>query len=177
MHIGKDGEIDWVTLDRSNRDIEYSKLLEFLVKQAAGVFQMDPAEINWTTGPAGATTNFESGNKDKQTMSQKRGLEPLLTFLSNQFNTHVVCRFDPTYVMEFVGMKRGRSADSEIREREVKSFRTINEIRVELGLDEKPWGDVLLSVLLKETEMAAMAATGENDDETKLVDIERELNG
>ena len=147
LQVGKDGDIDWVQLDRSNRDIEYSALLEFLVKQAAAVYQMDPSEINWSTSSAKSRTTFESKSSDKQTTSQKRGLEPLLTFFSNQLNTHVISRFDPTYVLEFVGMKRGRKEDSEIREREVKSFRTINEVRNELGLEPVDGGDIILDPL------------------------------
>jgi len=84
LHIGKDGDIDWVQLDRSNRDIEYSELLNFLVKEASAVFQMDPSEINWQVGAVGSATTFESSAEAKQTMSQKRGLQPLLKFLSTR---------------------------------------------------------------------------------------------
>ena len=184
LHIGKDGEVDWVTLDRSNRDIEYAKLLEFLIKQATAIYQMDPSEINWTISSAGATTTFESSSSEKQKSSQKRGLQPLLTFFSNQLNTHVISRFDPTLVLEFVGMERERKIDSEIRERETKSFRTVNEVRVELGLDEIEGGDTILNKLFQApgitdpaSEPLEKSTYSYEGDYTDMVDIERELNG
>jgi len=183
LHIGKDGDIDWVQLDRSNRDMEYAQLMDFLVKEATSVFQMDPSEINWQITSVGSSTTFESSNSDKQKMSLRRGLEPLLTFLSNQINTNVVCRFDPTYVVEFVGMERDRKIDSEIRERETKSFRTVNEVRSDLGLEEIEGGDTILNTLFQapaepgaEPELNLQKSV-DSGDWTEMVDIERELNG
>jgi len=182
LHIGKDGDIDWVQLDRSNRDMEYAQLMDFLVKEATSVFMMDPSEINWKISSTGSRTNFESGAMQKQTLSQRRGLEPLLTFLANQLNTNVICRFDPTYVVEFIGMERSREADSEIRERETQSFRTVNEVRIELGLEEVEGGDTILNQFFRDNDanleppLQKSTETPYLDDYT-MVDIERELNG
>lgn len=181
LHIGKDGDIDWVQLDRSNRDMEYAQLMEFLVKEATAVYGMDPSEINWSTSSSGSKTTFESSQFDKQKMSVRRGLEPLLTFLSNQLNTNIVSRFDPSYVLEFVGMERERKEDSEIREREIQSFRTVNEVRLELGLEEIEGGDTILNELFQAPAVSEPALnetlTLEKSDWTNLVDIDRELNG
>jgi len=182
LHIGKDGDIDWVQLDRSNRDMEYAQLMDFLVKEATSVYQMDPSEINWKIASTGTRTSFESGVEQKQTLSQRRGLEPLLTFLSNQLNTNVICRFDPTYIVEFVGMERSRKEDSEIRERETKTFRTVNEVRLELGLDEVVGGDTILNELFQAPaqsgdEPLQKSVVNNYSDEYTMVDIERELNG
>jgi len=186
LHVGKDGDIDWVQLDRSNRDMEYAQLMDFLVKEATSVFQMDPSEINWSVSSVGTTTTFESSQTPKQKMSLRRGLEPLLTFFANQLNTNLICRFDPTYVLEFVGMERQRKEDSEIRERETKSFRTVNEVRNELGLEEIEGGDVILNVLFQNSGQTEEPSPLDEpldksldyeDDYTSMVDIERELNG
>jgi len=182
LHIGKDGDIDWVQLDRSNRDMEYAQLMDFLVKEATSVFQMDPSEINWKIGGSGTRVNFESGSMQKQTLSQRRGLEPLLTFFANQLNTNVICRFDPTYVVEFIGMERSRKEDSEIRERETKTFRTVNEVRLELGLDEVEGGDKILNEFFQQPlqpgdEPLQRSVKTEYSDDYTMVDIERELNG
>jgi len=187
LQIGKDGDIDWVQLDRSNRDIEYSELLNFLVKQASAAFQMDPSEINWQVGAVGASTTFESSAEAKQTMSQKRGLQPLLKFLSNLLNIQVVSQLAPGYHLEFAGMERQRAEDSEIREREVKSFRTINEVRAELGLEEIEGGDTILSELFfgspsQRAAAEAAKAGGAREPQPaqgprkRLVDAERQLD-
>lgn len=154
LQMGKDGTVEWIQLDRSNRDMEYGKLFDFLVKQACGVYQMDPSEINWTTSPGDATTVFEAGADKKQDMSQKRGLRPLLTFLSTLLNHHVVQVINEEYRLEFVGMDRDRSQDAEIRAKEVTNYRTINEMREELGLEPIEQGDIILNDLYLQNKMS-----------------------
>lgn len=145
LRIGKDAEIEWVTLDRSNRDMEYAQLFDFLVKQACGVYQIDPSEINWQIGATGSTTTFESRGDLKIQASQNRGLKPLLTFLANQLNTHVITKIDPRLRLEFVGLDLDRSTDVSIVEREVKTYKTVNEARIERGLEPIQGGDIILS--------------------------------
>lgn len=146
LRVSKDADVDWKTLDRSNRDMEYAQLFDFLVKQACGVYQIDPAEINWQIGASGARVNFESGADKKFAQSHQKGLKPLLTFLSNQMNINVIQRIDPRFRMEFVGLDYDRQTDVDIREKEVKSVKTLNEERAELGLPSLgPAGDIVLN--------------------------------
>ena len=92
LHVSKESDIDWLTLDRSNRDMEYAQLFDFLVKQACGVYQIAPEEINWSIGAAGASMQFESRSHDKIVTSQKRGLRPLLNFFASMLNVCVLNR-------------------------------------------------------------------------------------
>lgn len=143
LRISEGAEVDWVTLDRSNRDMEYSALFDFLVKQACGVYQIDPSEVNWNI--SGAAVNFESRSDMKAATSRQRGLKPLLTFLSNEINSNLLHRMDPRYRMEFTALEEDRALDAEIREREVQTVKTINEVRKDLGLPPIKGGDVILS--------------------------------
>lgn len=145
LSIAKDASIDWLTLDRSNRDMEYARLFDFLVKQACGVYQMDPSEINWNIGATGATTTFESRQEDKIVFSLRRGLKPLLTFIANLLTTHVVKTLDENYRMEFVGLEENRSKDVEIRSKEVTTYKTVNEVRAEAGLEPLEGMDIILN--------------------------------
>ena len=178
LQVGKDGEVDWVTLDRSNRDIEYSALLEFLVKEATAVYQMDPTEINWSTsGGSNTRTVFEARGDFKQKFSERRGLHPLLTFIESQLNCHVVQKFEPEYVIEFVGIERERDKDVEIKEKEAQTYRTVNEIREELGLDNLgKAGDIILNKdWLEANGMLGINRDGESADlveDEELVDVE-----
>ena len=100
LQVSKDAEIDWVALDRSQKDMEYSQLFDFLVKQACGVYQIDPSEVNWSISGSGVTTNFESASNKKQLLSQQRGLHPLLVHFANQLNINVIDRIDPRFRLE-----------------------------------------------------------------------------
>lgn len=145
LQIGKDADIKWEQLDRSQKDMEYGALFDFLVKQACGVYQIDPAEVNWTIAGHGTTTNFESRNDQKQLISQQRGLHPLLVHFANQLNIKVIDRIDPRFRLEFEGLGRDRKADLDIRKEEVRHFRTVNEVRADIGLEPVPWGDIILN--------------------------------
>lgn len=150
LRIGKDGSVDWLALDRSNRDMEYGQLFDFLVKQACAVYTIDPVEINWNIGMQGQRVNFEAGAGDKVTTSQERGLRPLLTFLSNQINSGIVRKIDDEYRMTFVGLDRNRGTDIENWGKEVTTLRTVNEIRTkDLNLPALPGGDIILNPIFQ----------------------------
>lgn len=146
LHVSKDADVDWVTLDRSQRDMEYAQLFEFLVKQACGVYQIDPTEINWSISGANTTINYEGRQDDKVRNSQHRGLNPLLVFIANQLNSKVINRLDPRFRIEFAGLDRDKEADMKLLKDEVSTFKTVNEIRTARGLKSlgAP-GDIILS--------------------------------
>lgn len=149
LRIGKDGKVDWVQLDRANRDMEYAQLFDFLVKQACGVYQISSEEINWVIGSAGGKVTFEGGGgaEAKLSYSQKKGLRPLLTFLQNVLNLKIIQRIDRTqkYRIEFVGLALDRNDDSEVRAREVQNYKTVNQVREEMGWKKLKGGDVVLN--------------------------------
>lgn len=179
LQISKEGDVKWEQLDRSNRDMEYAALFDFLVKQSCGVYQMDPSEINWTIAATGTRTNFQSRENDKQTLSQKRGLKPLLNFMANQLNTRIISKIDPRYRLEFVGMDRDRKDDAEMRAKETQTYRTVNETRQELGLESLgPEGDIILSEYFapKLTKPTDKATRFKDPTDANDVDIEEELN-
>lgn len=161
--------------------MEYSALFDFLVKQACGVYQIDPAEVNWSISGSGVSTNFESGSDRKQLLSQWRGLKPLLVHFSNVLNIKVIEKIDPRFRLEFEGLNRDREADLSIRKEEVKHYKTVNEVRDELGLSPLPWGDVILNPEFVKnmqgdsTDMGAAGTDWGMEDDTKNVDIEKEL--
>lgn len=153
LGIPEGSKVDWLRLDANQRDMEYAQLFDFLVKEACGVYQIDPSEINWSIGAAGSRTTFESRQDAKLRASQRKGLKPLLTFFANQITTAIVEPIDPRYRMEFVGVAEDRTGDAEIAKLEVTHYRTVNEVRMELGLEEIDGGDVILNdAFMKERE-------------------------
>ena len=138
--------VDWLELDRSNRDLEYAKLFDFLVKQACGVYQIDPLEIAWSIGATGNKTTFESRQDVKIKTSQKRGLFPLLGFYASTLTDGIVKKIDPRYRIAFVGHGLTRDEELEMQIKEVKYLRTVNEVRADRGdpsMGKK--GDVILN--------------------------------
>lgn len=153
LRVSKDSKIEWVQLDRANRDMEFSHLFDFLVKQACGVYQISPEEINWQVGITGAHATFGSDHAGKVMYSQRKGLKPLLRFLESQLNTKFIQKIDPIYRIEFVGLDINREMDSEIHVRESQSYKTINEVRAELNMKPIPHGDIIMNQIYQNQAM------------------------
>lgn len=174
LGVPEGSDVEWLKLDQSQRDMEYAQLFDFLVKEACGVYQISPAEINWSIGASGQsqTLNAGTGDGEKMKASKNKGLKPLLTFFANQITAAIVQKIDPRYRMEFVAVTDDRKEDAEIAAMEVKNYLTVNEVRAGLSLEEIEGGDIILNQhFLKEREGLGLGGF-EGADEEELSDEE-----
>lgn len=109
----------------SNRDMEFNEFLEFLFNVACAVYQIDPNEVgfkSWTSssGAMGQSDNTQA----KMDESKDKGFIPLMSFLSNTFNSEIVDLIDDSLVFEWVGL------DEEDEDRKMERVKQ----RLEAGL-------------------------------------------
>lgn len=137
-------ELQWVDLGKSNRDMEYSAWLDFLIKITCAVCQFDPAEMNFNFGNSGQTSQMGGGNnvKDKISSSQDRGLRPLLKDLAQWVNQYLIWPLAPDFELEFLGLD-AESADEEasLGEKQGRYLKTVDELRAESDLPPLPNGE------------------------------------
>lgn len=135
-------EVEWHSLQNNNKDMEYNAWMDFLIKVACSMYQMDPVEVNFkygNTGQKGAMA--EDSNKDKITESKERGLRPMLRFLSQQINRSLIWPINESFEFEFVGLDaRTHEEMAELNTKRVKSIMMIDEIRAEDDLPPIPDG-------------------------------------
>lgn len=126
-------EVQWVNMQQSNRDMEFNAWMDFLIKVSCGIYSMDPIELNFKYGNVGQKGALSEGNnKEKLTESKERGLRPLLRFLASVLNLHVVWPINENFEFAFVGLDAfTREEAADMATKQVKSFRTIDEIRAE----------------------------------------------
>ena len=133
---GKEGvSLDFKTLQPSNRDMEYYKLMNFFLSLFAGVFGMDLAELGIKTD----TTQHIVGEnlEGRIKYSKSRGIESLLGFIQGIMNK-IIRKVDENYEFRFVGIdKEDEEKKYKITKAAVESSRTINEMRDEDGLEAK----------------------------------------
>ena len=158
-----DGEnVDFINLQSSNRDMEFSQWQEYLIKVSCALYKIDPTEIfdfvNSKPGFNGENT------EEKVKYSRDKGLKPLLRSFQTWLNKYWVNPRNPELELIFVGL----DTDSEQKELELdikrgQSFMGMNELREkhDLGdLDEKDM--VLNPVWMQMKQMEAMeGAPGE----------------
>lgn len=138
--------VEWVDMHPSNRDMEFSAWMDFLIKMIASCYQMDPVEVGFKYGDSGQQRSmFESGNKEKLTASKDKGLRPLLQFLEDEFTRYIVGQISDDFVFEFVGLEKETKKElAELNAIKVKSSHTLNEIRKEQDLEPLEDGDIVL---------------------------------
>lgn len=140
-----DADIDWIDLQKNNRDMEYSAWSEYLIKIACAIYSIDPNEIGFDISKSSSGL-FDNSNEGKLKHSKDKGLYPLLKFLQRKLNKYIVSQIDPEYELLFVGLN-GISIQDEL-DMEIKklsNFQTINEIRDKYNLPPIEGGDLILN--------------------------------
>ena len=135
-------ELQWINMQNSNRDMEYSAWFDFLIKISAAMLTIDPVEINFKYGNTGQRAQMnEAANKEKITESKERGLRPLLRFLETQINQYIIWPLNESFEFKFMGLdSKTREEMADLNTKLVKTVRTIDELRAEDNLPPLPEG-------------------------------------
>jgi hypothetical protein len=130
--------VEWVNMQLSNQDMQFNIWLEYLIKVCSAVFLIDPAEINFDLhGGVQQTPLFESSQEWKLKASRDRGLKPLLRFISNLINVHVIDRIDDHFVFEFAGLDELTEQEKhEMLKEQISTYMTLNEGRRSLDMPD-----------------------------------------
>lgn len=160
-------EMEWVDLQKSNRDMEFSAWMEYLIKIGCAIFQIDPSEVNFPLpGGQQQSSLFEGSNKERLKHSKDKGLYPLLKFLQQKINKYIVNQIDDRFEFVFSGLE-GTTYDQELDRavKRVSNFTTINEERTAFGLKPLPdeQGDIVLNSIYFQAQQAAAMADQEQD--------------
>lgn len=165
-----EADVDWIDLQKNNRDMEYSSWMEYLIKLACAVYSIDPSEIGWDISRSGGNSGlFEESQEERLRHSKDKGLYPLLKFIQRKLNKYIVEQINPEYELVFMGLN-GMTIEDELKMDidKVNSFMTVNEIREKYELKPLEGGDqpnnstfLQASQAKKQEEMQAqMAAQG-----------------
>lgn len=150
-----DADIDWIDLQKNNRDMEYNAWLEFLIKIACAIYSIDPNEIGFNiNGSSGSAPMFEEKNEQKLKHSKDKGLYPILKFLQRKLNKYVVSQIDPDYELLFVGLNGVTITEElEMEIKKMSNFQTINETRIKYNMDPLEGGDIILNPTFTQNKM------------------------
>jgi hypothetical protein len=140
-------KVDWVDLQQSNRDMEFTQWVEFLIKVGCAIFAIDPAEVNFPLqGGAGEGGGlFQGSNEARLKQSKDKGLYPVVKFLQKRLNKFVINQIDPAYELVFCGMDAlSVEQEHKMDYEAVRAYSTVNEIRRKRGEKDLPEGDIIL---------------------------------
>lgn len=134
-------KLEWLNMQNSSKDMEFSAWMDFLIKVACSVFQMDPIEVNFKYGTQGGRAIIEGGNQSKLLMSKDRGLKPLLRFLSRAIDKYIIWPINPEFTLEFIGLDTMTPKEqADLNTQRVRTMYMIDELRAEQDLPPLPDG-------------------------------------
>lgn len=141
-----EADVDWIDLQKNNRDMEYSSWMEYLIKLACAIYCIDPSEIGWDISRGSGNSGlFEKSDAERIQNSKDKGLYPLLKFIQRKINKYIVEQINPEFEFVFMGLN-GKTIEQEL-EMDIKklgAFQTLNEIRLKWDLPEiETAGDVI----------------------------------
>lgn len=144
--LNSDG-VEFTPVQMSNTEMGYQMWIEYLVKIACAIYQMDPTEINFDLrGGSGQQPVFMSSNEAQQEISKDRGLKPLLRFFEDEFNRHIVWCLDDDLEFAFVGLDAKTEEQAiELRQKQSMTTHTLNEARALEDLPPVENGDVVMN--------------------------------
>lgn len=142
--------VQYQSFQQTNREMEFSKWLAYLSRIVCSVFQIDPVEVyvEDSGGATGRTPMFESKNEWKIKHSKDKGLRPLLKFVASVLNKYIIDPLDSTLMLDFVGLDELTEPDRvELIQKKCTTFKTVNEVRAEEGLDPIPGGNIVMNAM------------------------------
>lgn len=138
-----EADVDWIDLQKNNRDMEYNSWVEYLIKLACAVYSIDPTEIGWDISRGENNGGlFEGTQEQRLKHSKDKGLYPLLKFLQRKLNKYIIEQINPDYELVFMGLN-GLTIEDELKMDidKVNSFMTVNEVRKKYELKPLEFGD------------------------------------
>ena len=141
-----EADVDWIDLQKNNRDMEYSSWMEYLIKLACAIYSIDPTEIGWDISRSGGNSGlFEGSQAERLQHSKDKGLYPILKFIQRKINKYIVEQINPDFEFVFMGLN-GMTIEKELEMdiKKIGSFATINEIREKWDMNPiEETGDII----------------------------------
>lgn len=152
-----EADVDWIDLQKNNKDMEYSSWMEYLIKLACAIYSIDPSEIGWDISRSGGNSGlFEKSEAERIQNSKDKGLYPMLKFIQRKINKYIVEQINPEFEFVFMGMN-GMTIEQELEMdiKKLNSFQTLNETREKWDLPTiKETGDIIENSVYWQAESA-----------------------
>jgi hypothetical protein len=141
-----DEDVKAVNLSSTNKEMEFQEWMNYLIKIACSVYQIDPAEIGFIFGTEGSrNTLYNAGPSERVLMSKEKGLRPTLRAIESWINRYVIDQIDPRFELFFTGLDTLSMKEKiELDGMRVRTFMTVNEVRALHDLPPIPNGNTIL---------------------------------
>lgn len=179
-------KMDFVNLQQSNKDMEFSSYQEFLIKISCALFSIDPSEIGFPmNGSSNVQPMFEGNNEARLKYSRDKGLKPLLKDIQNWINKWIIHQIAPDFEFRFVGIEeKDEQTDFDRDIQSMANFMTINELRKKRNLQPLDGMDIIANpiayqAIVQQQQQEMMEEQGQEENpfmKSLNTELERILN-
>jgi len=153
-------DMDWIDLQKTNRDMEFSNWQEYLIRLSCALYKIDPKEIGFDLGSGKGGTTYESKQEYKFKYSKDKGLYPLLKFYQRKINKMIIGPLsNDKYEFVWTGIEDDENIQLDNDIQKVTNFMGVKEMRKNWNLPpELDKDDIILNpvwVQMKQAEMQA----------------------
>lgn len=179
IFLNADG-LEFVPLNLSNTEMGYSDWMDFLIQIICLFYQMPPREAGFTLKGGGATGAAETRGqgaahqRERSTMAEDRYLRPHLLQLTEIINSEkFIGGLTDDFLFEWYGIDRvDEEKDIANRDKELQSFKTLNEVRAEEDMGPLDNGDVPLNPVYTGYIMQIRAQDHTEEEASRVADQE-----
>lgn len=97
-------DLEWIDLQQTNRDMEFTEWIKFLMVLVCAVYRIDPSELGFQFQDAARVWGPE-GQRERLDHSKQKGLTPLLIFYQNILNKYIISEIDDRLELVFTGIE------------------------------------------------------------------------
>lgn len=114
-------DLEWIDLQQSNRDMEFTEWIKFLFVVTCAVYRIDPSELGFQFQDA-ANMFGQDGQRERLDHSKRKGLVPLLIFYQNVLNKYIISEIDDRFEFAFTGIEvEDESAQVELDKKKLEA--------------------------------------------------------
>lgn len=135
----KEAKLEWKAIN-TNREMEFQAWLDYLSSGVMALFGCSADELGIQSQKSQAM--FENGGSDRMAAAKSSLLGDILVFFESYMNK-IIAKINSEYVLEFVGYEKDNpNTVADLDEKEVRTWKSINEKRAEKGLDPIDLGKI-----------------------------------
>lgn len=170
--------VEWLDMQKTNRDMEFSKFQEYLIKVACAIYKISPEEIGFPLeGNKNKLGGGGNGEEEKK-YSLDKGLKPLLTAIQGWINKYIIGpKTNWLYEFKFVGVEVESAKEEEERLIAASAvYITPNEIRKSKGMKPIKGGDIILSPIMAQMQQMEQQSKMEDQQQQQEVEDQERIN-
>lgn len=167
-------DLEWIDLQKNNRDMEFNDWLKFLIIIGCAVYRMDPSELGFQFKDQ-AQIFGQDGQKARLQHSREKGLKPILIFLENVITEYLVSELDENFEFVFTGIEvEDEAAQVELDKKKLEGGMVAMQdiFKKYSGREFDPENDIILNQVYQQAatqkqqqEMFGSSVPGESQEE------------